>query len=62
MIGHVGRLLGEDDVNISGMYVGRQQPRQRAMMVLTLDEPASNDVMAHIRALDDVDQAYSVTL
>ena len=62
MIGHVGTLLGEDDVNISGMYVGRQLPRQRAMMVLTLDEPASDEVMARIRALDDVDQAYSVKL
>jgi D-3-phosphoglycerate dehydrogenase len=62
MIGRVGMLLGEDDVNISGMYVGRQSPRQRAMMVLTLDELASPEVMEHIRALDDIDQAYGVTL
>ncbi len=62
MIGRVGTLLGEVDVNISGMYVGRQLPRQRAMMVLTLDEPVSEEVLAQIRALDDIDQSYSVTL
>jgi D-3-phosphoglycerate dehydrogenase len=62
MIGRVGTLLGGADVNISGMYVGRLAPREQAMMVLTLDEPASAEVMAHIRELDDIDQAYSVTL
>ncbi len=62
MIGRVGTLLGQDDVNISGMYVGRQSPRESAMMVLTLDEPASAEVLEHIRALDDINQAYSITL
>lgn len=62
MIGRVGTLLGEGDVNISGMYVGRQSPRERAMMVLTLDEPAPPAALERIRALDDIDQAYSVTL
>lgn len=62
MIGCVGTLLGENDVNISGMYVGRLSPRDRAMMVLTLDEPASEEVLNLVRALDDIDQAYCVTL
>lgn len=62
MIGRVGTLLGKADVNISGMYVGRLAPRQQAMMVLTLDEPASEEVLTSIRALDDIDHAYSVTL
>ncbi len=62
MIGRVGLLLGTADVNISGMYVGRMAPRERAMMVLTLDEPAPDDVMTQIRAEPDIDQAYCVTL
>jgi D-3-phosphoglycerate dehydrogenase (EC 1.1.1.95) len=62
MIGQVGLLLGRADVNISGMYVGRMAPRERAMMVLTLDEPAPDDVMSQIRAEPDIDQAYCVTL
>ncbi len=62
MIGRVGTLLGASDVNISGMHVGRIAPRERAMMVLMLDEPASEEVLDHIRAEEDVDQAYIVTL
>ncbi|GAB4444511.1 MAG: phosphoglycerate dehydrogenase [Chloroflexi bacterium OHK40] len=62
MIGRVGTLLGAADVNISGMYVGRLAPREQAMMVLTLDEPASEEVLATIRALPDIQAAYSVRL
>ncbi len=62
MIGRVGTLLGGADVNISGMYVGRLSPREHAMMVLTLDNPASEDVMSQIRAEPDIARAYCVTL
>jgi D-3-phosphoglycerate dehydrogenase len=62
MIGRVGTLLGGADVNISGMYVGRLAPREHAMMVLTLDEPASEEVLSTIRKLDDIENAYGVTL
>lgn len=62
LIGRVGTLLGSADVNISGMYVGRLAPREHAMMVLTLDEPASEEVMAQIRVEPDIENAYCVTL
>lgn len=62
MIGRVGTLLGSADVNISGMYVGRRAPREQAMMVLTLDEPAAEAVLTRIRALDDIEDAVSVVL
>lgn len=62
MIGRVGTLLGAADVNISGMYVGRLSPREHAMMVLTLDEPAPDSVITEINALDDIEKAYNVTL
>jgi len=62
MIGRVGALLGDADVNISGMYVGRRAPREQAMMVLTLDEPPSEAVMEQVRSLSDIEAAYSVTL
>jgi D-3-phosphoglycerate dehydrogenase len=62
MIGRVGTLLGAADVNISGMYVGRQAPREQAMMVLTLDDPVPQSVMAQINAEEDIEQSYSVIL
>lgn len=62
IIGQVGSLLGTADVNISGMHVGRQAPRERAMMVLMLDDPVPPAVLAQIRAEPGVEQAYSAIL
>jgi D-3-phosphoglycerate dehydrogenase len=39
VIGKIGTLLGNGDVNISAMQVGRLLPRGEAMMVLAVDEP-----------------------
>jgi D-3-phosphoglycerate dehydrogenase len=62
LVGRVGTLLGTSDVNISAMDVGRLAPRDRAMMVLTLDDQPSPDVMAKICAESDIEKAYSVTI
>ena len=62
LIGHVGTLLGQADVNISGMYVGRRAPRDQAMMVLTLDEPAPTTVLDTLTSEPDIEKAYSVVL
>lgn len=39
IVGRVGTMLGESDVNISFMHVGRRAPRADAIMVLGTDEP-----------------------
>jgi len=62
MIGRVGTILGAGDVNISGMYVGRLAPRERAMMVLTLDDVPTPDLLALIEAEEDIERAVSVVL
>lgn len=61
VIGRVGTILGEVDINISGMYVGRMAPRERAMMVLKIDEPVAEEVLVKMREELDIDKAYSVT-
>lgn len=39
VIGHIGALLGRNDINIAFMHVGRRSPRGQAIMVLHTDEP-----------------------
>ncbi|MQA05839.1 MAG: phosphoglycerate dehydrogenase [Streptosporangiales bacterium] len=39
VVGTVGRLLGEADVNIAGMQVGRDEEATHALVVLTVDSP-----------------------
>ena len=51
LIGSVGTVAGAHDVNISSMDVGRQTSRDRAMMVLGLDEAMPEAALAEIRAM-----------
>jgi len=49
IIGAVGRLLGEADVNISSMQVGRSGPRGHALMLLSVDDPIPPELVARLR-------------
>ena len=49
MIGLVGTLLGQADINISSMQVGRRAPRGEALMLLSVDEPVPSSVVERIR-------------
>lgn len=62
LIGQVGVLLGQNDVNISSMDVGRIAPREQAMMVLRLDNPAPASVVEQVRRSADVQDAVTLTL
>jgi D-3-phosphoglycerate dehydrogenase len=62
LIGHVGTLLGQEDINISSMHVGRLAPRGQAMMVLTVDEPVPAAVLSKIEGETNIDRAFSVQL
>ena len=50
MVGRIGALLGEADVNISAMHLGRTRPREDAIMVLALDDDIPARVEESLRA------------
>lgn len=60
MIGMVGTLLGEYDVNISSMQVGRLAPREQSLMVLTLDDTVPNDVVIRLQTEADIERAVAI--
>src|SRR6266851_793714 len=49
VVGSFGTILGQHDVNIASMQVGRDAPRGNAMMILAVDDPVSPDVLARLR-------------
>jgi len=49
-IGRIGTLLGEAEINIANMAVSRNRPKDRALMVLTLDSPITPELLERIRA------------
>jgi D-3-phosphoglycerate dehydrogenase len=62
LVGRVGTLLGEHDVNISSMQVGRLHPRGEALMILTLDDPVPDEVRARIGAFADINAVRTARL
>jgi D-3-phosphoglycerate dehydrogenase len=62
MIGAVGTLLGQFDVNISFMNVGRHERRGTALMVLTLDERMTAEQLDEVRQIPDILSAKLVRL
>ena len=58
MIGRVGTLLGEAGVNIANMAVSRNRDAGKALMVLSLDTPASPELLARLG--EGVDDAFVV--
>jgi len=62
LVGRVGTLLGEHDVNISSMQVGRLHPRGEALMILTLDDPVPDAVRARIGAFADINAVRTARL
>ena len=49
IVGKVGSILGEHDVNIASMQVGRDAPRGSAMMILAVDDRVPPDVLDRLR-------------
>lgn len=62
IIGSVGTLLGEADINISSMHVGREAPRGKALMLLSVDEPVPPEVLARIRRAGDLTLIKAIKL
>ena len=62
LIGAVGTITGENDINISFMQVGRMTPRGHAMMIIGLDDPIPPPILEQIRDLHQIDAARLVRL
>jgi len=62
IIGRVGTLLGNNDVNIATMQVGRQDEGGAAIMVLRVDKGASKDVLNQLMDMPELTAAKEIVL
>jgi len=62
LLGAVGKITGDTNINISFMHVGRLKPRGQALMVLALDEPLPEEQQQQMLSLPDVYTAKLVQL
>lgn len=62
IIGAVGKITGDADINISYMNLSRLKPRGQALMILALDEPLPEKQRQQILSLPDIRTAKLVKL
>jgi D-3-phosphoglycerate dehydrogenase len=62
LMGTVGKITGDADINISAMYVSRLKPRGQALAVLALDEPLPEEQQQQVQSIPDVYSAKLIKL
>ena len=62
VIGKIGTLLGEAEVNISRFYLGREAKGGEALAVIEIDSALEENVLADLRNLEAVNVARQVKL
>jgi D-3-phosphoglycerate dehydrogenase / 2-oxoglutarate reductase len=62
VIGRVGKILGDHNVNIATMQVGRKQAGGEAIMVLSFDKPLNDEMYEKIQELEDITSYYKISL
>ncbi|TMF21125.1 MAG: ACT domain-containing protein [Chloroflexi bacterium] len=62
VVGRVGSILGEHDVNIASMQVGRDAPRGNAMMILAVDDRVAPEVLSRLREVGGMSDLRYVEL
>jgi len=62
IIGPVGNLIGEHNINIAAMQVGRKEIGGKAVMMLSVDAQVSEETLAQIARIDGVLDVKMVTL
>lgn len=62
VVGRVGTLLGESDINIAEMQLGRSSPRTQAVMIMSIDECPDEKTLEQVRQLDGIEDVRLVHL
>ncbi|MFQ6096236.1 MAG: phosphoglycerate dehydrogenase [Armatimonadota bacterium] len=62
VIGTVGTLLGNENINIAGMQLGRECPGGRAVFALGVDQPIPEPLVKRIAEMEGVEEARLIAL
>jgi D-3-phosphoglycerate dehydrogenase / 2-oxoglutarate reductase len=54
VIGKIGTILGQCNVNIAGMYLGRERQGGKALALLLVDNPVRQDVIDQVRNIENI--------
>ena len=62
MLASVGATLAVEKINIAGLSLGRDKPGQRALTVINVDSPLTEDILRKVEQIDGVFNVKAVHL
>jgi D-3-phosphoglycerate dehydrogenase len=62
VVGHLGQALGQRNINIARMTVGRKPGSGRAVMLIEVDNEVPADVLAEVTTVPGVREARALNL
>lgn len=62
MIGTIGLLLGQNNINISTMNVSLSKTQKPALMLLTVDQPVSDEILTEIKGQNGILKAWALKI
>jgi len=62
VIGSIGTLLGENNINIARMHFGRESRGGRAISVVNVDSEVSTEILEKIRAMPNINSVNVIQL
>ncbi|KOA18151.1 D-3-phosphoglycerate dehydrogenase [Clostridium homopropionicum DSM 5847] len=62
VIGHVGTMIGQEDINVATMYVGRKAKGELALMILNVDSEVTKESLEKFKTIDNVIEAKTTII
>ena len=62
VIGKIGSVLGDGNINVAGFYLGREQVEGNALGFVSLDSRVPEEILEKIRDLPEVIEAREIVL
>jgi len=62
IVGHIGTLLGAENINIAGMTFGRAKPGGDAVSVLNIDSAVSKETLEKIKKAKYIKDVKAIKL
>lgn len=60
VIGNLGNVLGKNGINIAGFHLGRIAEKGKAMAVINIDTPPTNETLRQLKETPNVVEVHSV--
>lgn len=62
VIGNLGKTLGEHNLNVAGFHLGRLKEKGKAVAVVNIDSPPTNEALRVLRETPNILSVHTVTL